>query len=1273
MDNHSDHGVEHIPDSTFVIPIIDQRSLNQLNKALKTVAEELGVWDDVKSAASRLYFNLSYLRELAVLSRYVLAGDTTAMVQLKREFEKLQSRLSGRTTTTSEGDLKSSEQTCVEQSDLLVNLTAFFDLLLIGKVFYKDDANQYSKLCSVLVREFKSALSTPLFYAQVAKALVQEKGSRTPPEVARSAVVALIDNLINLTTETNLSLPKAVQARINDIANYFQQPALVDAVLDMIDDNTLPIESLNKAKLETGEILEIKLARECKLDKNDLLVLFSPAYYRANILHFKNNEIKVEVPAASLSSRVLVLSIPNGKTLEKLNKLTHHVRKAFPDLWGTSSLGMIPFNRWAYPNFNKDSVPVCVYEPTDNVGVRLFDDKSSELATPVLLAGKQYRGLVTQVESHKNPNPLFKPTFSLGTVEITPDNGIVITPKSSGNGILTIELLRNRIDVEVQVIPDVQGLNDAIGRILERNCDDRPQEEFCHIRGRWDPVVENALAIVAVHAVVLHTGKILFYSFDHRTVNNNSNLKKWFNNPNLGSYQLWDPVTGVIDRVKPTGRNLFCAGQCHLPNGHILVAGGQDGAGAFELTKEYDKWLAAGGAFQIIGAFDPISATIGLIPGTNNGSSKDVHTYDPVNDSWSRWPDMEEHRYYPTCEIMPDGQAIVVAGLSNLQRFIASGANWHQVDYYETFNMNRMNEGATARGRFRSADQYPIIRLLPGSNYLFTHIHNTTYLFDVDRKSWVSGAEFTPPSPVGRWTYPMQTGHVLLPQYQGDMPRVFISGGSVATNFDYNTQSNAQAIQRGYIFELDADNVENSRWRETIGRPHTARLLNDHVLLPDGTVFIVNGISGGASSGHNQAPVLACEIFDPETETFTEAATPDENHPRGYHAVAFLLPDGRVAISGHTRTYNEPPIPDDTSIQVYNPPYMCRGERPQVTGIDASYDYGETVAFPKPRQTARREATIDLSQGLSATAVDAIRYRENGVEVSDNIRATIEANRDGLDSNQTIAKVMLIRPAGVTHTVDMSQRGIWLVRREDENNVYFDLPTDRSLAPPGYYMMFFLNDKNIPSVASWIHVGRDFRGESSEQACPESFVYEAPLNLGTIENRRNVEIVRNGDIYIKKIDQHCNVQLTSRCGSIYIEEKFDQHCWVTLSARHNVLIGEKADQHCIINIDCGGDVTFGWKAGSDGKIDQHCQVNVHTSHGNLRLTKKVDGNSSLNARVDNGNITIEEKVDGHSVCTLYAPNGDIRIDDKVGGDAQVHWSAQSFSCPNTNDGEVFEL
>jgi Domain of unknown function (DUF1929) len=65
---------------------------------------------------------------------------------------------------------------------------------------------------------------------------------------------------------------------------------------------------------------------------------------------------------------------------------------------------------------------------------------------------------------------------------------------------------------------------------------------------------------------------------------------------------------------------------------------------------------------------------------------------------------------------------------------------------------------------------------------------------------------------------------------------------------------------------------------------------------------------------------------------------------------------------------------------------------------------------------------------------------------------------------------VLMRPGATTHAVDMEQRSIELARRAGEAGVVLTSPPDPSVAPPGWYMLFALDARGVPSVARWIQL-----------------------------------------------------------------------------------------------------------------------------------------------------------------------------------------------------------
>jgi hypothetical protein len=165
--------------------------------------------------------------------------------------------------------------------------------------------------------------------------------------------------------------------------------------------------------------------------------------------------------------------------------------------------------------------------------------------------------------------------------------------------------------------------------------------------------------------------------------------------------------------------------------------------------------------------------------------------------------------------------------------------------------------------------------------------------------------------------------------------------------------------------------------------------------------------------------VLEAEIFDPSTGTF--AVTPPMQFPRQYHSVAVLLPDGRVLCAGGVDPTNTVER-DQRQMEVFSPPYLAMGARPQVTGAPAAAAYGATVTVTTP---------------------------------------------DAAD----IASVVLIRLNSVTHHTDAGHRWIKLAFAATATGVDVQLPVTAAIAPPGHYMLFLVNGSGVPSEAAFLRVG----------------------------------------------------------------------------------------------------------------------------------------------------------------------------------------------------------
>jgi len=193
-----------------------------------------------------------------------------------------------------------------------------------------------------------------------------------------------------------------------------------------------------------------------------------------------------------------------------------------------------------------------------------------------------------------------------------------------------------------------------------------------------------------------------------------------------------------------------------------------------------------------------------------------------------------------------------------------------------------------------------------------------------------------------------------------------------------------------------------------------ARTLHNAVILPDRTVFV----SGGGLRGESRTDAVhLAEIYDPATNTFRAAATATVG--RLYHSVALLLADGRVITAGSNPDRGD----DELRLELYHPPYLFKGPRPFLTAFPREWTYGSEISIHTPQAVSIRWAH-------------------------------------------------LIRPMAVTHSDDASQRLVDLpIKVGDVCHLHLHVTPEPNLAPPGWYLLFVVDQQGVPSVGEWVHLG----------------------------------------------------------------------------------------------------------------------------------------------------------------------------------------------------------
>jgi hypothetical protein len=257
------------------------------------------------------------------------------------------------------------------------------------------------------------------------------------------------------------------------------------------------------------------------------------------------------------------------------------------------------------------------------------------------------------------------------------------------------------------------------------------------------------------------------------------------------------------------------------------------------------------------------------------------------------------------------------------------------------------------------------------------------------------------------------------------------------------------------------------------------RRQHNATLLPDGTILVTGGTQGGGGidNGFNDLtpgePVHEAELWDPVTETWTVLAA--ESMDRCYHSTAILLPDGTVLSAGGGE-YNPGGQPIEkkdvhTDGQVFRPPYLFRGERPQITLAPDKTDYNATftikVAGPAP------------------------------------------------------ARITALKPISVTHAMDANQRFLELSFKLNGDTATVTVTARRDDYPPGHYMLFALSPDGVPSIAHMLRIGDALQPKRIAKGKTKGAAKTLHLASGLGPRDREIEAKSTGT--------PVTVGLTSRC------------------------------------------------------------------------------------------------------------------------------------------------
>jgi hypothetical protein len=564
--------------------------------------------------------------------------------------------------------------------------------------------------------------------------------------------------------------------------------------------------------------------------------------------------------------------------------------------------------------------------------------------------------------------------------------------------------------------------------------------------------ITDSRGLFVVHAALLYTGKILCFC---------GHVENLFYAPVA---YLYDPRVPSSTQLKaipmPAGTDLFCCHYVQLYDGRLLIIGGSQQDDITGATRTYH---GSEGAKTVV-VFDPAPGKEAFAVPAGLGQ-------------------LAQGRWYPTVVMMGDGRALALSG-----RRESGGRNAANpagiADAVEAISPKADSRTTlTSGGTAPRLPIYPGVHLAPDGNIYTTH---TTWGQEVPEPSsfklavTATNSTWTPQTTNAPVQVQREEGmSVPLPVTKpraGSQGRFLIIGGGQAQGRNVGNGATGPILQVGgpasaeftghpsgvnlNAAEILDTTVNPPTWTATPGAGLTSARVNGHcVLLPDATIAVLGGhnaykwqakANDTSITQQTTTPSLTVELFKPGVGFTVGAAMA---FPRMYHSVALLLPDGRVWIAGGAdpnehepwltypagwkgRAYGQlgtppalPPLPRKNGMttqianrkdyQIYKPPYLCKGlPQPTITGIKPGIQvlYGANFTVTTPQAAS-------------------------------------------------ITHVAIMRPGCVTHHTDTEQRYIELDFAPPSGSditVTMVPATDSNLVPPGYYMVWIIDNNGIP-------------------------------------------------------------------------------------------------------------------------------------------------------------------------------------------------------------------
>lgn len=404
---------------------------------------------------------------------------------------------------------------------------------------------------------------------------------------------------------------------------------------------------------------------------------------------------------------------------------------------------------------------------------------------------------------------------------------------------------------------------------------------------RWN-LISQTTEVLAIHAALLRTGDILFFSGDEHD-------KGQSERGQIFHTRLFNCTSFRVSIVSSPGSDVFCAGQTMLADGSVMAVGGTE---AFE----DDVGGIHGEAHHFAGL-------------------RDSWIYNPDSRRWTRTAYLEPQwgstigggRWYPTLITLPDARVLGISGHPSSSDFRPEHNN-HSPELYSGSPSPWGKWELYGDSAWRSIDYYPRMHVMPdGLLFCLSTVDGRSKAFHPKGGFWQDMSP--PPNPNYNG---IDVSSVLLPLSPRD---------------GYRARVLACNHQQPLLFDWNSKTWSATGARQLAGQPRRIDACN--VILPTAEIFVCGGTNGAGGNKADANGVQEAELYKPDGGAGTWVTLPKAQVVRNYHSVALLMPDGRVWTAGSNknsgRSY-DPPGSDNRELRVelFEPDYFSAPNRPVI-------------------------------------------------------------------------------------------------------------------------------------------------------------------------------------------------------------------------------------------------------------------------------------------------------------------------------------------------------